>query len=154
MILSVTIWIAHSMTDRIMEWAIQIVTDRTIKPWRTVYDPVRPYLDSSFHDGQDLHSDGQDHKLSVMVSWSCPSLSGSCFYDPVRHYLDSSFQIVTDRIINCPSWFYDPVRHYLDSSFHDGHDLYSDGTHSMTDRIFIVTDRIINCPSWFYDPVR
>ena len=102
----------HKVTFVLMEWAIQIVTDRIIKPWRTVYD----YLDSSFHDG--IVTD------RIIKPWQT-------VYDPVRHYLDSSFHdgqgraqyptlwswtgswnqiahsmtdrifIVTNRIINC-----------------------------------------------------
>ena len=84
MIMSVTIWLAHSMTDRIIKLNTRLydpvrhgmsypdsdghdhktMTDRIINCPSWFYDPVRCYLDSSFHDGQDH---GQDHKLSDMV---------------------------------------------------------------------------------------
>ena len=55
-------------------------------------DRIINYLDSSFHDGQDLYSDGQDHKLSVMI------LSVMMSY-PAYSMTERILMIVTDRII-------------------------------------------------------
>ena len=55
-------------------------------------DRIINYLDSSFHDGQYLDSDGQDHKLSVMI------LSVMMSY-PAHSMMDRIIKIVMDRII-------------------------------------------------------
>ena len=51
--------ITDFMILSVMEWAIQIVTDRIIKPWWTVYDPV---YDPVRHGMSYPDSDGQDLK--------------------------------------------------------------------------------------------
>ena len=61
-------------------------------------DRIINYLDSSFHDGQDLYSDRQDHKLSVMILFVMMSYPAHS---------------MTDRIMIVKP----------DSSFHDGQDL-------------------------------
>ena len=67
MILSVTIWIAHSMTDRIIKSGIPDSDGQDHKLSVTIW------IAHSMTDNPD--SDGQDHKVGY-----CTRL-----YDPVRH---------------------------------------------------------------------
>ena len=80
MILSIIIWIAHSMTldSSFHDGQDHSMTDRIIK---SGIERDRHYLDSSFHDGQDL-------SVTIWIAHSMTDRilkSGIELYDPVRH---------------------------------------------------------------------
>ena len=114
--LSVTIWIAHSMTGqdhKTMTDSLCSFHDGQIvincMSW--FYDPVRHYLDSSFHDGAQYPTlwscpSWNEHKLSVMVLWSCQWRTG---YDPIRHEDTDHGTPFLYNHDGQDSWFYDPV---------------------------------------------